>query len=102
MKKVFLMALTHALPTAIAMTEEGNVIATHAGSDADDAIQWLKHHNDTTKLEGYDQKIIDQGLWERYLYHDEPITILPEEFQKALKANLELKKQREQAVKEGQ
>lgn len=82
--KGFLYSITHALPTAVVMLEDGKIACSHAGSDSDDARSWLLHHHQNTTLKDVEIVSIDQELFERHYYNAEPVTILPEDFQKAI------------------
>jgi hypothetical protein len=88
MKKLYVFCFTHSLPTAMAMNEDGDVIAQHGGSDADDATYWLFYHRPHLQ-KSYDVEIVDQKLIERHLYKGEPLTILPEGLVTAFRKNQE-------------
>jgi len=96
MKKGYLFCLTHALPSACLVDENGVIVQSHGGSDADDAISWFNHFN---KGKGYDVEVIDQKLFERVLYKKESTDILREKhpefadiFDKLIKARNESKR----------
>jgi hypothetical protein len=87
-KKLYIFCFTHALPTALAMTEDGDVIAQHGGNDADDAIYWLFYHRPHLREE-YEVVEVDQKLVERHIYKGEPLEILPEGLVAAFRKNQE-------------
>ncbi len=98
MKKGYLFAITHALPTAIVLADNGHVLCTHAGSDADDAKYWLRYHHDETTLKEVEVIELDQDLVEKNLYHGAPILSLGKNVANAFKLNQELKSQTKEAI----
>lgn len=84
--KLFVFCVTHAMPAAIAMTEEGDVIAQHGGSDAGDAIYWLFYHRPQLE-KNYEVVIVDQKLIEQHLYKGASIETLPKDFVAAFREN---------------
>ena len=95
MKKCFLFAFTHALPTAMALSEAGDIICSHAGDSYGDAIGWLLQHHEQTTLKDYDWIILDEKLVNDHIYNGQPISILADkypDFKDAFDKNQEKKK----------
>lgn len=83
--KAYLFCLHHTLPSAILMTEEGNIVASHGGSDIEDAKYWFNHFH---KGDGYEVEEIDQKIIDRFFYtKDSSLEDLPEGFREAMKLN---------------
>lgn len=83
MKKAYLFCLTHALPTAMLMTEDGDVVESHSGSDADDAKAWFYHFK---KDKGYEVIEVDQSLIHKHLYEGASLDIFKEKYSGFLEA----------------
>ena len=92
--KVFIFAMDHALPTAMAMHEDGNILYQHAGSDYHDAIAWLHYHHPDLESD-YEVVTPEEKLVKRHLYKGEPISILGEDFKNAFDNNQKLRKEQE-------
>jgi hypothetical protein len=101
--KGFLFAITHSLPTAMLMLEDGNIVAQHGGSDAGDAKYWLMHYlplklaelKPPMEVDDIEIITLDQELVEKHLYGGEPMSILGKDVKKAFDNNQKLKKEKE-------
>ena len=87
--KVFVFAFDHALPTAMAMHEDGNVLYQHGGSDYFDAINWLHYHHPDLK-EKYECIELDKDLIKAHIYDGADIKTLGEDVTKAFANNQKL------------
>jgi hypothetical protein len=90
-EKVFVFAMDHALPTAMAMHEDGRVLYQHGGSDYFDAINWLHHHHPDLKAD-YECIELDKDLIKAHLYDGADIKTLGVDVQEAFTKNQELGK----------
>ncbi len=84
--KIFVFALDHALPTAMAMHENGKVIYQHSGSDYDDAVNWLHYHHPDIK-EDYECVELDKKLIKAHIYEGADIKTLGKDVVKAFANN---------------
>ena len=85
--KGYLFGMTHAMPTACLLNDDGEIVKSHGGSDYHDAVYWFNHFK---KGDGYDVEVIDQDLVHKVFYKGASIDILMEkhpEFAKILEKN---------------
>ncbi len=87
--KVFIFAMDHALPTAMAMHEDGRILYQHSSDSYEDAIQWLHHHHPNLRKD-YECITPDKKLIKANLYEGANISTLGEDIQKAFTNNQEL------------
>jgi hypothetical protein len=90
-QKVFVFAMDHALPTAMAMHEDGRVLYQHGGSDYDDAVYWLNYHHPDLQTD-YEYQELDKNLIKAHIYDGADIKTLGVDVQEAFTKNQELGK----------
>ena len=84
--KIFIFSITHALPTAMCMTEEGVVKYSHGGLNDSDARYWLHYHHPDIQKD-YEVVELNQELIEAHLYKGADLTTLPEDFVAVFREN---------------